>query len=188
MPTHREEGNVTMASTPLITTRRGIFGLSAAAMLASATRPAAAATNGTLTVASHVSLAPTWFDPAETAGIITPFMLLYAMHDAVAKAMPDGPMSPCLASSWTMAPDGRSYEFVLRSGVKFHNGDTMTSEDVKFSFERYRGASHQLMKDRVAAIETPDPSRTVFRLPDLLRRRIRRRLDRAQEIFGKSRR
>jgi peptide/nickel transport system substrate-binding protein len=161
-----------MVPAPLTTTRRGVFGLSAAAMLASATRPAAAAKNGTLTVASHVSLAPTWFDPAETAGIITPFMLLYALHDAVAKAMPDGPLSPCLASSWTMAPDGMSYEFVLRSGVKFHNGDTMTAEDVKFSFERYRGASHQLMKDRVAAVETPDPSRTVFRLkapwPDFL--------------------
>ena len=156
----------------LHTTRRGILGLSASAMLAGGGRQAAAAPSGTLTIASHISLAPTWFDPAETGGIITPFMLMYAMHDAIAKAMPNDPMAPCLAESWTMAPDGLSHEFVLRSGVHFHNGDTMTAEDVKFSFERYRGASHQLMKDRVEAVETPDPLRVRFRLkspwPDFL--------------------
>lgn len=154
------------------TTRRGVLGLSAAAVLAAGTRRAIAASDGTLTVASHVSLAPTWFDPAETSGIITPFMLMYAMHDAVAKAMPGNPLAPCLAESWTMAPDGLSYEFVLRSGVKFHNGETMTAEDVKFSFERYRGASHQLIKERVSGVETPDSLRVVFRLkapwPDFL--------------------
>ena len=53
--------------------------------------------SGELRIGSHVSLAPTWFDPAETAGIITPFMMLYAMHDAMVKAMPDNPMAPCLA-------------------------------------------------------------------------------------------
>lgn len=156
----------------LHTTRRGIISLSASAMLAGAGRQAAAAPSGTLTIASHISLAPTWFDPAETSGIITPFMLMYAMHDAIAKAMPNDPMAPCLAESWTMSPDGLSHEFVLRSGVHFHNGDTMTAEDVKFSFERYRGVSHQLMKDRVEAVETPDPLRVRFRLkspwPDFL--------------------
>ena len=41
-----------------------------------------------MTWAVHVSLAPTWFDPAETPGIITPFMILYALHDALVKPMP----------------------------------------------------------------------------------------------------
>ena len=154
------------------TTRRGLLGLSAAALIGVASRAASATPDGQITVASHVSLAPTWFDPAETAGIITPFMLMYAMHDAIAKAMPGNQMAPCLAESWTMAEDGLSYEFVLRAGVRFHNGEPMTAEDVKFSFERYRGASHQLMKDRVAAVETPDALRVRFRLkqpwPDFL--------------------
>jgi len=44
--------------------------------------PAAAAPEGQMIWGVHVSLAPTWFDPAETSGIITPFMTLYAMHDA----------------------------------------------------------------------------------------------------------
>jgi peptide/nickel transport system substrate-binding protein len=141
-------------------------------MIGAAPRTATAQPAGQITIGSHISLAPTWFDPAETSGIITPFMLMYAMHDAVAKAMPGNQMAPCLALSWTMAEDGLSYEFALRPGVRFHNGDPMTAEDVKFSFERYRGASHQLMKYRLAAVETPDALSVRFRLkepwPDFL--------------------
>ena len=133
---------------------------------------AAAAPEGQMTWGVHISLAPTWFDPAETPGIITPFMIMYALHDALAKAMPGSPTAPSLAESWKASADGRVYEFVLRKGVKFHNGDPLTAEDVKFSFERYKGASAQAMKDRVAAVETPDPLRVRFRLknpwPDFL--------------------
>ena len=62
-------------------------------------------------------------------------------------------MAPSLAESWTVSPDGLVYEFVLRSGVVFHNGDPLTAEDVKFSFERYRGAAAKLLKEKVAAVE-----------------------------------
>jgi len=126
--------------------------------------PAAAAPEGQMTWGVHISLAPTWFDPAETLGIITPFMVMYAMHDAMAKAMPGNVTAPSLAESWQVSPDGKQYSFTLRKGVKFHNGDTLTSEDVKFSFERYKGASAQAIKDRVAAVETPDPLHVRFRL------------------------
>ena len=95
---------------------------------------------GQMTWAVHVSIAPTWFDPAETSGIITPFMFMYAMHDALVKPMPDNKMSPCLATKWRESEDGLTYDFELRQGVKFHNGDPFTAEDVKFSFERYKGA------------------------------------------------
>jgi peptide/nickel transport system substrate-binding protein len=126
--------------------------------------PAAAAPEGQMTWAVHVSLAPTWFDPAETSGIITPFMVLYALHDAMVKPMPGHPVAPSLAESWSTSPDGLVYEFVLRKGVRFHNGEPVTAEDVKFSFERYRGASHKPLKESVAAIETPDPLRVRIRL------------------------
>jgi peptide/nickel transport system substrate-binding protein len=126
--------------------------------------PAAAAPEGQMTWGVHISLAPQWFDPAETQGIITPFMVMYAIHDAMAKAMPGNATAPSLAESWQASADGRVYDFTLRKGVKFHNGDPLTSEDVKFSFERYRGASAQALKDRVAAVETPSPLRVRFRL------------------------
>jgi len=109
---------------------------------------------GQLTWAVHVSLAPSWFDPAETTGIITPFMLLYAIHDALVKPMPGNPMAPSLAESWTTTPDGLSYDFVLRRGVKFHNGDPVTAEDVKFSMERYRGATDQMRRALMAFLDS----------------------------------
>src|SRR3989441_3159129 len=124
----------------------------------------AAAPEGQMTWAVHISLAPTWFDPAETSGIITPFMVLYALHDAMVKPMPGNPMAPGLAESWSVSPDGLVYEFVLRKGAKFHNGDPVTAEDVKFSLERYRGASAKPLKESVAAVETPDSGRVRIRL------------------------
>jgi peptide/nickel transport system substrate-binding protein len=126
--------------------------------------PVMAAPEGQLTWGVHISLAPTWFDPAETLGIITPFMVMYAIHDALAKAMPGNPTAPSLAESWKVSPDGRLYDFTLRKGVKFHNGDTLTSEDVKFSFDRYKGAGAKALKDRVEAVETPGPYQVRFRL------------------------
>jgi peptide/nickel transport system substrate-binding protein len=154
-------------------TRRKVLGLAAAGLaLGPSAAAAAAAAKGQLTWAIHVSLAPIWFDPAQTPGLITPFMVLYALHDALVKPMPGQVLAPCLAQSWSAAEDGLSYEFVLRQDTKFHNGEPVTAEDVKFSFERYRGASHELMAARVAAVETPDPQHVRFKLkeawPDFL--------------------
>src|SRR5207302_1142348 len=101
----------------------------------------------------HVVLAPTWFDPAESSGIITPYMIYYALHDALAKPMPGQLLAPSLAESWTVSKDSLTYEFVLRSGARFHNGEPVTAEDVKFSFDRYRGAAARTLKERVAAVE-----------------------------------
>src|SRR2546422_403375 len=112
-------------------------------------RPVVAAPEGTVTWGVHITLASRWLDPAETEGIITPFMFLYALHDAVVKPMPGGWNTPSLAESWSQSKDGLTYEFVLRKGVKFHNGDPVTAEDVKFSYDRYRGAGEALLKDRV---------------------------------------
>ncbi len=135
-------------------------------------RLAVAASPDRLTWGVHVSLAPTWFEPAEASGIITPFMVLYGLHDAMVKPMPDKGLAPSLAESVTAAEDGRSYDFVLREGVRFHNGEPVTSADVKFSFERYRGVAHDLLQARVEAVETPDARHVRFRLkepwPDFL--------------------
>src|SRR5215475_4013082 len=108
---------------------------------------------GQMTWAMHITLAPTWFDPAETGALITPYLCLYALHDALVKPMPDRQLSPCLATSWRESEDGLTYEFELRPGVTFHNGDPLTAEDVVFSFDRYHGAGATELKKQVKAVE-----------------------------------
>ncbi len=154
-------------------TRRDLLAATALGLVAGAPGIASAAgPQGQLTYGIHVSLAPGWFDPAETQGIITPYMVLYALHDAMVKALPGKAQAPCLAESWSASEDGLTHDFVIRAGAKFHNGEPVTAEDVKFSYERYRGTSHDLMKERMASIETPDPSHVRFKLrkawPDFL--------------------
>ena len=86
------------------------------AVLGSLVKPAVAsdAPAGTMTIGVHVTLVNRWLDPADTEGLITPFMVLYALHDALVKPMPAGLNTPCLAESWTVSKDGLTYEFVLR--------------------------------------------------------------------------
>ena len=126
--------------------------------------PAALAAEGTMKWGVHVSLTPAFFDPADGTGTALPLMVWYAVHDALVRPLPGARMGAALAQSWSQSPDGLTYEFVLRKGVKFQNGDPVTAEDVKFSFERYRGASASLLKAKVAAVEIVDPLRVRFRL------------------------
>ena len=132
----------------------------------------AQAPDGQLTIAFDTTIAPTFLDPAETPGIGTPFVFLYAMHDALAKPLPGNNMAPCLAESWKESADGLTYEFKLREGLRFHNGDPFTAEDVKFSFQRYRGISAKLLHERVKSVDVLDRHRIRFVLhapwPDFL--------------------
>jgi peptide/nickel transport system substrate-binding protein len=147
-------------------TSRVLVVLLAVVLVLGVARPAAAAPEGTMTWGVHITLATRWVDPAETEGIITPFMVLYALHDALVKPMPAGPNTPSLAESWTVSKDGLAYEFVLRKGVRFHNGDPVTAADVKFSFERYRGSGAKLLKERVREVRVVDPGRVRFHLKE----------------------
>ena len=153
-----------------LTRRWGAAGVLALALVVPAR--AIAAPEGQLAWGAHFSIAPTFFDPAETSGLITPFMILYALHDAVVKPMPGKSMAPSLAESWSTSSDGLVYDFVLRKGTRFHTGDLVTAEDVKFSFERYRGIFARPLKEKVAAVEALDPGHVRFRLkqpwPDFL--------------------
>ena len=135
-------------------------------LVAAASRPAHAAPEGTVTIGFHVTLAPRWFDPGDAEPAISPFMVLYALHDALVKPMPAGASTPSLAESWTMSPDGLTYEFVLRKGARFHNGDPVTADDVKFTFERYRGGAATVLKDRVREVQVVDASRVRFHLKE----------------------
>lgn len=132
--------------------RKAVLAVSLAlGLMASIPKPAHAQVKpeGELRYAVYVTLAPAWFDPGESpVGVLTPFWVLYALHDAMVKPMPGQLMAPSLAESWTVSEDQRTYDFTLRKGVTFHNGDPLTAEDARFSFLRAKGAIlHQKVKD-----------------------------------------
>jgi len=127
---------------------------------------AADAPAGTLTIGVHVTLVNRWLDPGETEGLITPFMLLYVLHDALVKPMPGSINAPSLAESWSLSKDGLTYEFILRKNAKFHNGDPVTADDVKFTFERYKGSGVRLLKEKVKAVQVVAPNRVRFVLKE----------------------
>src|SRR5437899_10846483 len=136
------------------------------ALLSTGVATVGAGPSGRSTWGVHVTLATRWLDTAETDAEITPFMVMYALHDALVKPMPSGLNTASFAESWSMSKDGRVGEFVLRKGPRFHNGDPVTAEDVKFSFERYRGAAAPLLRARVREVQVVDPSRVRFHLTE----------------------
>ncbi len=85
--------------------------LALAVVLACAALPAAPPSNthaqtkpeGEMRWALYVTLSPVWFDPGEVTGQLTPFWVLYALHDALVKPMPGNLMAPSLAESWTVS-------------------------------------------------------------------------------------
>ena len=91
-------------------------------------------------------------------------MMLYAIHDALVKPMPNDPEQLCLAESYAPSEDGLAHEFVLRDNARLHNGEPVTAEDVKFSFQRYRGNAARFLQSKVAAIDIPGPRRVIFHL------------------------
>ena len=138
--------------------------LVAALLLGAGLTPASAQAKpeGEMRWALYVTLSPAWFDPAEVVGVLTPFWVLTALHDALVKPMPGNLLTPSLAESWKVSPDGRVYEFKLREGLKFHNGDPFTAEDVRFSFHRAKGA--KVLQEKVRDVEIAGPYRVRFHL------------------------
>jgi peptide/nickel transport system substrate-binding protein len=150
-----------------------IVALTLGAILPMAPSVAQGKPEGVLKQAIHWSISADWLDPATTQGAtLSPFLTMYLFHDALLKAMPEGTIVPCLAESWTISPDAKTYEFKLRKGVKFHNGETMTAEDVIFSFWRYKSVQAKLVHDRTEKVEAVDPFVVRFRFkapfPDFL--------------------
>ena len=121
---------------------------------------------GEVAIAWHVTIASSWFDPSTAPSQIAPFGILYALHDALVRPLPGQRMGPSLAESWKESSDGFTYEFKLRRGLNFHNGDPLTGEDVKFSFDRYKGAGAAELQARVRQVEIVDPLTVRFRLKE----------------------
>ena len=91
--------------------------------------------------------------------------VMFNVFEGLMKPTPDGDLTPAIAESYTVSEDRKTYTFTLREGVKFHNGDTVTAEDVIWSIERCAAATETGIVQVEAfsvieAIEAPD-ERTV---------------------------
>ena len=155
---------------PIALTRRNMLA-GGAAMLAQLSAlgatTARAAPNGGLTLAWHTAMAPRWLDPQEHDGTATPDNFLMALHDALIKN--SGTMlydHPSLTERYEFAKDGKSATFWLREGIKFHNGELVTPEDVKFSYESYRGALASAFKAKTEAVDIIDRRTVRFRFKE----------------------
>ena len=101
--------------------------------------------------------------PAAAIGEIVHLNVL----EGLVKIGMDGSLSPLLAESWTIDPDGKSYTFRLRRGVSFHDGEAFDASDVRFSFERARAETStnkakKAVFDNISRIDTPDPHTVIL--------------------------
>ena len=153
---------------------RRLFDLLAVALTLTATTstaisfssPAGAAAKGKIVLAWHAGLASRWLDPQEHDGTATPDNFLTAIHDALIKNQGTALYNHlALAEQFTVAADSKSATFTLRKGIKFHNGEPVTPQDVKFSYENYRGAKADVFKKKTERVEIVDDHtiRFVFR-------------------------
>ena len=144
--------------------------VAAASAFAPFTSPARAAAKGKLVLAWHTSFASRWLDPQEHDGTATPDNFFTAVHDALIKNQGTELYNHlALAEHYSVAKDAKSATFTLRKGLKFHNGDPVTPQDVKFSYENYRGAKADLFKRKTERVEIVDDRtvRFVFKEPFL---------------------
>src|SRR5437764_5923347 len=156
----------------------GLFTLLAAALILGAVAsaaipfpsPAGAAAKGKLVLAWHAGFASRWLDPQEHDGTATPDNSLTAIHDALIKNQGTALYNhPALAEHFTVAADSKSATFTLRKGIRVHNGEPVTPQDVKFSYESYRGAKADVFKKKTERVEIVDDRtvRFVFKEPFL---------------------
>jgi peptide/nickel transport system substrate-binding protein len=142
----------------------------AASALIPFSSPAGAAAKGKLVLAWHAGFASRWLDPQEHDGTATPDNFFTAIHDALIKNQGTQLYDhAALAERFTVAADSKSATFVLRKGTKFHNGDPVTTQDVKFSYENYRGSKADVFKQKTERVEIVDDRtiRFVFKEPFL---------------------
>src|SRR5262252_10218909 len=139
------------------------FLLMIAAAAASFSSPAGASAKGKLVLAWHAGFASRWLDPQEHDGTATPDNFFTAIHDALIKNQGTELYDhPALAEKFSVANDAKSATFTLRRGIKFHNGDPVTPQDVKFSYENYRGAKADVFKKKTARVDIVDGSTVRF--------------------------
>src|SRR5215471_18451766 len=115
---------------------------------------------GTLSIGLHFGIDPTWVDPLEYYG--PAFHFYYLMHDALIKPMPQGEFTYSLAEHAEVSADFTRAAFRLRPGLKFQDGRPLTTADVKWTYENYRGLNFKPLQDKLDRIEIVDDRAIVF--------------------------
>jgi peptide/nickel transport system substrate-binding protein len=118
---------------------------------------------GSMVLGIHTALSPKWLDPQVAPASRTPYgTFLQAVFDPLIGAMPNGLFVYLLAEDLEMTDDFKKATFRLREGITFHNGEPVTTEDVKFSYENYSGANADIYQDKTERIEIVDDLTITF--------------------------
>lgn len=126
------------------------------------------------TVRVHLKADIRSVDPASASRDANTDAVLAHMFEGLVAYREDASVGPLLAQSVQTSPDGRTYTFKLRPGVKFHNGATLTAEDVLASWNRYMTPANNWRclgefdgrggGAKVLAVEAPDAATVVYKL------------------------
>lgn len=104
---------------------------------------------------------PVNLDFTSTSGVAIPEALMENVYESLVRVDEQGKIQPALAQEWDVSDDRRTYTFTLRDGVTFSNGAELTSEDVKYSYERVQNEWQNPLKSKMDIVEeiaTPDDS------------------------------
>ena len=112
-------------------------------------------------------LEPPGLDPTVAAAAAIGEVVHYNVFEGLTKIAPDGAVTPLLAENWSHTPDGKTYAFRLRKGVKFSDGKALDAAAVKFTFERAKavGSTNKAKKavfDNISSVAAPDPHTVIL--------------------------
>ena len=108
-------------------------------------------------------------DPTTAAAAAIGEVVHYNILEGLTKINVDGTVTPLLAESWNVAPDGKSYTFKLRKGIKFQDGEPFDAAAVRYSFERAKaeGSTNKAKKavfDNISSITAYDEHTVILTL------------------------
>ena len=148
--------------------RRTLNLMLAGALALAVAAPAAHAQGSKNSVVLGMVLEPTpGLDPTTAPAAAIGEVVHYNILEGLTKINVDGSVTPLLAESWSVTPDGKTYTFKLQRGIKFQDGEPFDAAAVKFSFERAKadGSTNKAKKavfDNISSIATPDAQTVIL--------------------------
>ena len=158
----------TPARRPLPVRLAVVASLLALALSAALLPPDAAAQQRKDSVILGMTLEPApGLDPTMAPAAAIGEVVHMSVLEGLTKINMDGKITPLLAESWTIDPDGKVYTFKLRKGVKFHDGEAFDASDVVFSFERAKSKestnkAKKAVFDNISSVTAPDPATVIL--------------------------